>query len=73
MHECKRCTYEWESKVAGTIPRSCPKCKSYAWDLERVGQGRRLPEGHSYVRGPRIEYSGPPASERVIVYGEDAG
>ncbi len=26
-HHCKRCEYEWESKLES--PKVCPRCKSY--------------------------------------------
>ena len=35
MEKCKRCDYEWEPKVEGRKPKSCPRCKSYTWDEER--------------------------------------
>jgi len=29
LKECKKCGYQWYSKV--TLPKECPKCKSYRW------------------------------------------
>jgi predicted Zn-ribbon and HTH transcriptional regulator len=34
--KCKRCGYEWVKRVEGA-PKTCPKCKSHRWDLERKG------------------------------------
>ena len=33
--ECKRCGYEWKSRVAE--PKECPRCKRRDWDEEREG------------------------------------
>jgi len=33
-HKCLRCEYEWESRLER--PRTCPRCKSYYWDQERI-------------------------------------
>ncbi len=30
---CKRCFYEWKSKLEKPI--SCPKCKRYDWDEDK--------------------------------------
>ena len=30
MKECKRCGYEWKSKMEE--PKCCPKCKRYDWN-----------------------------------------
>jgi len=29
-HKCKRCGYEWESKLK--VPKACPRCKRYDWN-----------------------------------------
>ena len=29
---CKKCGYEWKSKVIN--PKSCPSCKQYKWKVE---------------------------------------
>ena len=49
--ECKRCGYEWASRVGGgvVVPKQCPKCKQYSWGKERravvvVGEGKPLCE-----------------------------
>jgi predicted Zn-ribbon and HTH transcriptional regulator len=30
MNICKKCGYEWQSRVE--IPKQCPKCKRYGWN-----------------------------------------
>ena len=31
--KCKRCGYEWESRVKR--PKTCARCKSYTWEIKR--------------------------------------
>ena len=33
-HKCKRCDWEWESKLKE--PASCPKCKRYDWNKDQL-------------------------------------
>ncbi len=33
-NKCKRCEYEWTSELER--PKTCPRCKSYYWDKEKV-------------------------------------
>ena len=37
---CKRCGWEWASRRGTVYPQICPKCKSGAWDKERVRKKR---------------------------------
>lgn len=42
---CKRCEYEWPSRIEGR-PRQCPGCKSPRWDTEARkpgGEGSKAP------------------------------
>lgn len=33
MHKCKRCGYEWISRIfTGEKPKECPRCKTYQWE-----------------------------------------
>lgn len=32
--KCLRCEHEWDSIVES--PKTCPRCKSYEWNKERV-------------------------------------
>lgn len=32
---CLRCGHKWKSKVKK--PVSCPRCKSYSWNLKKEG------------------------------------
>lgn len=44
---CKRCGYEWTSrpKVSGAMPKECPSCKSYRWNLSERYKKRETQEG----------------------------
>lgn len=37
-HKCVRCDHEWQSRV-DRLPKCCPKCKSYYWQVPRKGYG----------------------------------
>lgn len=34
-HLCQRCGYTWHSRPTGYthVPKQCPSCKSYRWDV----------------------------------------
>lgn len=32
--QCLKCGYKWKSKKEK--PKSCPKCKSYTWDVKSI-------------------------------------
>jgi len=38
MEKCKRCQYEWVSRVRvkGKKPKACPNCQSRHWDSELI-------------------------------------
>lgn len=29
--KCLRCNHEWFPQIPNTLPKVCPKCKSYDW------------------------------------------
>ena len=33
--KCKRCLWVWVNRKP-TLPRACPKCKSYKWQEEKL-------------------------------------
>jgi len=33
-NKCNKCDYEWKSRIEN--PKSCPKCKRYDWNKEKV-------------------------------------
>ena len=33
--KCKRCGYDWESRINPEQVRQCPRCKSPVWNKER--------------------------------------
>lgn len=33
MVSCKRCNYQWDP--IKDVPRECPNCKSYKWNLPK--------------------------------------
>jgi len=34
VYECLRCSHEWVGRKAEK-PKSCPRCRSYAWEKEK--------------------------------------
>lgn len=28
---CKRCEYDWDSRLPGGNPKQCPRCRSFEW------------------------------------------
>ena len=36
---CKRCNHDWDGRTSGK-PLACPKCKSYAWDIDPAASVR---------------------------------
>lgn len=38
-YKCRRCKYEWNSRLKAEKPKTCPKCKSYFWDKARQRNG----------------------------------
>lgn len=60
IHVCKRCGYEWPSRIDGK-PRQCPGCKSPRWDSE--ARGRQVdvsvgPAGGESAAEPSVENGG---------------
>lgn len=50
--ECKRCGYEWASRVGGGVvaPKQCPSCKSYSWGkVRKWSRGAVVPEGKTLM------------------------
>ena len=37
-YKCKRCNYEWESRVER--PAQCPRCKRYDWDKDSLNTSK---------------------------------
>ena len=47
METCKRCGYEWKSRIAD--PRICPQCKSKKWKEEKIRKWEeKKDEGYIY-------------------------
>ena len=38
VNHCHRCLYDWRSK-GKSVPKSCPRCKSYTWQSPVVEKG----------------------------------
>ena len=36
--QCKQCGYEWDSRLPGGNPRTCPRCRSFKWREEKSGK-----------------------------------
>lgn len=37
---CERCGYEWQPNTK--LPKQCPYCKSYKWQIPRKGRRKKI-------------------------------
>ena len=38
MCKCLKCGYEWNPRVS--VPKECPRCKSWSWNKEKYAKTR---------------------------------
>jgi hypothetical protein len=54
MSNCKRCGYEWQSRVSA--PVACPRCKRYLIEPRRLS-GLGIPKRQEFQAGEVAELS----------------
>lgn len=39
QYRCRKCGYEWDAQIE-SVPKACPRCKSYYWQEPRKRKGK---------------------------------